>query len=337
MNQTDWDDFITLNPAISKRAEHVQDTIVELLRECQSLLSDGPNKKKKSLRKKHTKRGRKTVLKSIHLKTLPYKTSKDRDKYKKKFTPIENQALEQAIEFNSQVWSAVHKNMKSPNTTGEDEYFRSEDSLLINCADNTNQRLLKRLKGINLTILNEVELCNISEDNLKDAKSVLNNLIPMKVNELSLRAWGQIQISPYMTEIIRGSSRTQTRLTLERFRINHLQVVKIFAACKHLKAIKLCLCEVTLKKFPDFSKALQGTSIQTLSLVDITCVLLIFKPGRRYRTGLEAFLNCLSRSDLKNSLQSICFGQMFKDSSYVYSIVDSSGFGHVELYGRFRH
>ncbi|CAI2364576.1 unnamed protein product [Moneuplotes crassus] len=53
MDQTDWDDFITLNPAIFKRAEYIQDAIVKLLEQCQSLFSDGPNKKKKSHKKKN--------------------------------------------------------------------------------------------------------------------------------------------------------------------------------------------------------------------------------------------------------------------------------------------
>ncbi|CAI2369806.1 unnamed protein product [Moneuplotes crassus] len=347
LSSPSWASLADQFPPILDATAQLQAEVGETIKEFAHLFCYGATKKKKVKKKRCIKTGKKFVPKDVPLAVICSRELKARENYKKIFTKVENQVYKKTIEFDSQVWSALHENMNSYNFRTEGNDFRPDDKLVIDCRDPSNPKLVKKLQKIPLARLDEVRLIHISQHHPKLAKSILNGLIPTKINHLELRADRLISIMPFMDGFTCANLKVQTRVTLQDFNFrdpprfsNRRQelktdeycLVNFFKAYKHVKDIKLFKCTLDCKDYSGFSKALCKTSIQTLSMEE--CLTTMRSYWSRRQTGrFEEFIEAISNSDLKQTLR-LCLFMDWKEWPREYMIYDLKrlGFGDGMVY-----
>ncbi|CAI2370122.1 unnamed protein product [Moneuplotes crassus] len=349
ISQTDWAGLTDQIPALSLGIEQVKAEVDQVLEKYNHLFCYGLTKKKRPPKKRCIKTGKKLVPKSTSLALTCSRVLKARENYKKTFTHVENRVYEQTIEIDSQVWAACHENMNSYNFRTGEEGFRPEDRLVIDWEDPSNYKLVKKLQKITLIWLDEVRIINISERHPELAKSILSGLVPRKINHLELRADQFVKIEKFMDGFTCANLKVQIKVTLYNFNIKNqlclknkgekikddYWLVKFFQEYKHVKAIKFSECILDFEDISDFSRALKNTSIETLTFGEkYGCYKRCWLGfnGKRFHNFIEG----ISNSDLKKSLQILCFPQCFEAEQNTVSVLKDNGLDHVEIYSHIR-
>ncbi|CAI2375028.1 unnamed protein product [Moneuplotes crassus] len=216
------------------------------------------------------------------------------------------------------------------------EYFLINNWLSLDLKNSTNNFFCKKMLNVPLGPKRGITFNDLSKPN-KHIKNFLTNCIPPNgVQILILKAAILCKIDAYLPIILHLSSKIPKRISLTNFKISSMQLKRFLGANRQKKAMEFTYCKFSFKTVPDFDRYLERTEIQRMYFC--CCEEDGFSDWVNHPEEFENFINGLSQSDLKDSLQQVGYGWKCElKRSYVVSIFEKYGLGHVRIHGNFQH
>ncbi|CAI2367297.1 unnamed protein product [Moneuplotes crassus] len=184
-----------------------------------------------------------------------------------------------------------------------------------------DMNFLRKLKSIKLFDTNAVVLDKTSDEN-KNITKFLNSSFPSKTNEFSFVGEYKniIKFSKCWNSFSRINSRIIKKVFFSRLVINELQLKKLMVSSRHVLAIRLVSCKLSIKNIIDFSKVLKGTKIQKIDLSRCGQ-----KSNNDWKTNPEQFSTLIhslgTSDDLKLTLSTLCLNFCEIPASEAYRIL----------------
>jgi len=124
---------------------------------------------------------------------------------------------------------------------------------------------LKKIKKIKLPKLVAALIYHFPMQK-KSLKLFLQNSFPMNVDEINWDPQNLTNVSPYLLEIVRVTSRALKTIQFNRLKMNEVQTKKLLRACRHLESLIFYRTSFSFPKIPDFTIALEQTTLRSLDL-----------------------------------------------------------------------
>ncbi|CAI2375722.1 unnamed protein product [Moneuplotes crassus] len=211
--------------------------------------------------------------------------------------------------------------------------FERSRSMNLNFAQPQHLKVSKKMKSLTLPSLRTVNWLNVSfTRKWKDAffkKCFLSRIqcFSVSLNELSdsrrllLRL---SQVSYKVTKVI----------TFYFLIINESQMKRLMMLVKHIMKVRLSSCKLNFVEVIDLSKCLRRTTIEELHTSD--CARSIFSNWVNKPEGFSNFIESLSKSDLKSSLQKFHLDETQLDKDFAKEVFLKNKFKDVMLVKKYR-
>ncbi|CAI2371566.1 unnamed protein product [Moneuplotes crassus] len=178
----------------------------------------------------------------------------------------------------------------------KDKLITRDDNLLLDLSDKQIIDLLKSWKPVTLPEVKSITFENINYQNLKSMKHFILNCFPQKLDKLDIRT----QRLPFkdckrfMKEIMSISHKIQTESCFYNLQISKKQFMRLISANQNKRTVVFSKCKILLKGIPDFTYALNESTLKVLRLNK--CRILYLTASSNNRDGLAILVNRLSKS-----------------------------------------
>ncbi|CAI2370074.1 unnamed protein product [Moneuplotes crassus] len=205
-----------------------------------------------------------------------------------------------SIYFNTFLWEIDAKPL-DPNRQENFDY----EELFLGFHAPEPTKFLKKLRSSKFFDINSINLVNIKEKN-KDIINFVYHSTPNVVYHLSISFTYSVKIcnSRFLKSVIRLSSKATKSAIFQCFKLNACQLKRLITACRHVQTLFIEYCKLSVPSVPDFSRALNHSQIQKLSLKGSGQL-----QYSHWRSNLVEFKNLIqglaSSSDLRLSLRTI--------------------------------
>ncbi|CAI2369601.1 unnamed protein product [Moneuplotes crassus] len=128
---------------------------------------------------------------------------------------------------------------------------------------------MRKLRKDKLEDIGNITLCGVQRRNKND-HNLLDKVFPDRVNRfcIAARFLAFPNISVYFKCMDRLSFKVLCEMCFYQFFINKFQLKRLISSFKHVCFLEMQACKLSVPKVPDFSKALENTKIQELSLFE---------------------------------------------------------------------
>ncbi|CAI2372064.1 unnamed protein product [Moneuplotes crassus] len=130
-----------------------------------------------------------------------------------------------------------------------------------------DMKLAKNLKHLKFFDINRITFYSGDSKN-RHIVDFLESSFPDKTNRLFFRSNNIMDLnrSNYLNQLINLSSKVAQLVAFDNFRIGLPQMKRLVAAYKHVRALRLGYCKLSIPSVPDLSKALTNCQIQEINL-----------------------------------------------------------------------
>ncbi|CAI2371787.1 unnamed protein product [Moneuplotes crassus] len=129
-------------------------------------------------------------------------------------------------------------------------------------------KLLKSLECLKVFDIDWLNLTRIDSKNRRFVLNFLQSSFPNKIKDLAFRSNGEMDLKRgnYLNSLTTLSSKVVREVYFSKFSIGLPQLKRLVAAFKHVKALGLTCCRLSIPSVPDLSKALKNCQIQEIDL-----------------------------------------------------------------------
>ncbi|CAI2368061.1 unnamed protein product [Moneuplotes crassus] len=221
------------------------------------------------------------------------------------------------------IWHDVYK------TYTEYEISFARDSVLFhNIKDYLDFRMLTKVGNLALPPMRKVRF-SILYCRSKENSNFFKEWFPPTINSLIICSKGLAAVGGLLLRISPVSHRILESIFLDSFKISGSQLKRFFMLVKHVKYVSIRFCKLSFTEVIDLERCLKGTTIEKLCTVELSrsnCSDWGNKPE-----GFSNFIESLSKSDLKISLQTIYIGERFLCETFIKQVLAGSELNHVDL------
>ncbi|CAI2372808.1 unnamed protein product [Moneuplotes crassus] len=199
---------------------------------------------------------------------------------------------------------------------------------------NCDFQFIRKVENIILPKCRNVVIYDLTKSNRAVAKFLCMGIPTRGVQKLTLGADRLINIRYYLKEIIKASYRIEECIDLGHFKINGLQLQKLLRVNRHKKKVWFYNCKFSLPKVPNLSKCLQDTTIQEICLYN--CEGKDRSNWLSRPEELSNLISSLSQSDIKHSLQRVCFSYDCQLPKPFITTLFQASLSKVQVHGSFK-
>ncbi|CAI2371934.1 unnamed protein product [Moneuplotes crassus] len=161
----------------------------------------------------------------------------------------------------------------------------------------------------------------------------LTILIPKKTEELNFWSGDQMDLKRcnYLNSLTRLSSKVVQQVDFEDFSIGLPQLKRLMAAFKHVRALRLQYCRLSIPSVPDFSKALKNFQIKRIYLNGSGA-----SDRSDWENNFDEFENLVqglaSSPDLRLSLKGVSVSDCGVTQNGVEQVFEENQLGEVNIF-----
>ncbi|CAI2367897.1 unnamed protein product [Moneuplotes crassus] len=221
------------------------------------------------------------------------------------------------------IWHDVYKTY-----TEKQSLFGLGPFLDHNIRDPMNFQMLKKMLNVALPSTRIVLLSIFYCKNKRNFNSFRGWFTPT-INFLTLYSKDLTDVGGLLLRISKISHRILENITLDSFKISGSQLKRFFMLVKHVKCVRICFCKLNFTEVIDLDTCLKGTTIRKLLTTQLARS--DYSDWENKPEGFSNFIESLSKSDLKISLQTICIGEDSLRKAFIEQVLAGSELSHVDL------
>ncbi|CAI2371869.1 unnamed protein product [Moneuplotes crassus] len=150
----------------------------------------------------------------------------------------------------------------------DSEEFSGNSQLYIVTTDIRDKKLLKSLKCLKVFDIDWLRLNRIDSKNRRFVLNFLQSSFPNIIKDLDFWSGGQMDLKRcnYLNSLTTLTSKVVHEVSFSDFSIGLPQLKRLVAAFRHVRALRLTYCRLSIPSVPDLSKALKICRIQEINL-----------------------------------------------------------------------
>ncbi|CAI2371969.1 unnamed protein product [Moneuplotes crassus] len=216
----------------------------------------------------------------------------------------------------------------------DSEEFSENSQLNIWLDEIWAEKLLESLKCLKVFDIYWLHLLRIDSKNMRFVLNFLQSSFPNKIKELTFWPRGEMDLKRcnYLNSLTTLSSKVVHEVYFGDFRIGLPQLKRLVAAFRHVRALGLQYCRLSIPSVPDLSKALKNCQIQEIYLEgsgdsDIS----------DWENNFDEFKNLVqglaSSPDLRLSLEEVSVSDCGVKQNKVEQVFEENQLGGVKIIG----